>query len=354
MVTAARGPLRIGVVGCGAIGTWHARILTERRDVVLAGVCDVDAARASAVASGRGECAVHTDAAAFFASLSLDGVIIASPEECHVVHALLAATAGVPMLVEKPVAPDLDGIAAIAAAAEAAGVAVMAGHVERFEAGSAHLKQAVASGTCGPVVTIAARRQFVAVDTPRFAGRSSTLRVLAVHDFDLLAWVHPAQPVSVYAVAGRGAVHAATGLDDHVVTTIRYADGTVGLIESGWTLPRAYGAYATPAGWSPAGNNRLEVFGRDGFVSNDMGLRSQQLVVFDAAEGFRAAGLRHQPIVQGRVTGALRDEVEAFVAMIAEGTPPVVGLDDARRAVALTVAAEASLASGRPEPVHGW
>ncbi len=344
----------MGVVGCGAIGAWHARILSERRDVVLAGVCDVDPARASVIAAGRAGCAVHTDAAAFFAEVPLDGVIVASPEECHVEHALLAARAGIPMLIEKPVAPDLAGIAAIAAAAKTAGVAVMAGHVERFEAGSAHLKQAVTAGTCGPVVTIAARRQFVAVDTPRFAGRSSTLRVLGVHDFDLLAWIHPVEPLGVHAAAGHGAVHAATGLDDHVVTTIRYADGAIGLVESGWTLPRAYGAYSTPAGWSPAGNNRLEVFGRDGFVSNDMGLRSQQLVVFDAAEGFRAAGLRHQPVVQGRVSGALRDEVEAFLAMIADATPPLVGLDDARRAVALTAAAEASLASGRPEPVHGW
>ena len=106
--------------------------------------------------------------------------------------------------------------------------------------------------------------------------------------------------------------------------------------------------FDAPAGWAPAGNNRLDVFGATGLVSNDMGLRGQQLVAFDEARGFRAAGLRHQPVVHGRVVGALRDEVEAFVRMVLEGTPPLVGLEDARAALRLTAAAEASLARGAP------
>ncbi len=338
-------PLRIGLIGAGAIGAWHARILAERRDAVLASVCDVDAGRAEAIAALHGARS-FTDAEAFFAAGGLDGVIIASPEHVHAEHAQLAAKAGLPMLIEKPVAPDLAGIAAIRAAAEAAGVAVMAGHVERFEIGSAQLKSAVAAGLCGRVVTIAARRQFVAADTPRFKGLSTTLRILGVHDFDLVSWVHPAPVVEIYAAAGRGRVHEATGLDDHVVTTLRFADGAVGLIESGWTLPSPYGV--TPEGWSPAGNNRLDVFGSTGMVSNDMSLRGQQLIAFDEAAGFRAAGIRHQPILHGRVVGALAEEVGAFLAMIAEGTKPLVDLDDAARAVRLTVAAEASLASGLP------
>ncbi len=338
-------PLRIGLIGAGAIGAWHARIIAERRDAVLAAVCDVDAGRADAIAARHGARS-FIDAEAFFGEGGLDGVVIASPEHVHAEHARLAAGAGLPMLIEKPVAPDLDGIAAIRAAAEAAGVAVMAGHVERFEIGSAQMKAAVADGLCGRVVTIAARRQFVAADTPRFKGLSTTLRILGVHDFDLVSWVHPVPVIEVYAAAGRGRVFDATGLDDHVVTTLRFADGAVGLIESGWTLPAPYGV--TPAGWSPAGNNRLDVFGATGMVSNDMSLRGQQLIAFDETAGFRAAGIRHQPILHGRVVGALAEEVGAFLAMIAEGTPPLVGLDDAARAVRLTVAAEASLASGLP------
>ncbi|MCX5479427.1 Gfo/Idh/MocA family oxidoreductase [Kaistia geumhonensis] len=340
-------PLRIGLIGAGAIGAWHARIVAERRDAVLAAVCDSDAGRASVLASRYGA-KPFVDAVDLFADAAPDGVIIASPERVHGEHARLAAEAGVPMLIEKPVAPDPAGVEAIRAVTEAAGVAVMAGHVERFEIGSAALKAAVAQGVCGRVVTVAARRQFVAADTPRFRGLSTTLRILGVHDFDLVSWVHPVPVVEVYAASGRGRVYEETGLDDHVVTTLRFADGAVGLVESAWTLPQPYGVFTSPEGWSPAGNNRLDVFGATGMISNDMSLRGQQLIAFDEAAGFRAAGIRHQPILHGRVTGALAEEDSAFIAMIADGTPPVVGLDDALRAVRLTEAAEASLASGRP------
>jgi predicted dehydrogenase len=72
------------------------------------------------------------------------------------------------------------------------------------------------------------------------------------------------------------------------------------------------------------------------------------LIAFDEAAGFRAAGLRHQPILHGRVTGALAEEVAAFLRAVAENSAPVVGLDDAEKAIRLTQAAEASLKSGLP------
>ena len=343
--------LRVGLIGCGAIGDWHARIVAERPDCHLAAVCDPDLAPATATARSTAE--VFPDAAAMLAAVALDAVIIASPEQLHVQHAQICALRGLPMLIEKPVAPNAAGVDAIIAAVASGGTKAMAGHVERFEVGAAQLKVAVEQGVCGHVVALAARRQFVAADVPRFAGRSSTLRVLGVHDFDLVSWIHPVAIDSVFAAAGRARIFAEHGLDDHVVTTIRFADGAVAVIESGWTLPLAYGGFATPVGWSPAGNNKIEVFGSAGMVSNDMGLRGQQLIAFDAREGFRAAGLRHQAIVHGRVVGALRDEVDQFIRMVRDRTKPLVTLDDARRAVTLTTAAELSLAKGAPVRLNG-
>jgi predicted dehydrogenase len=340
-------PMRVGLIGCGAIGEWHARIVAEREDCVLAAVCDVDGARANALAEAFGT-VPFADAEAFYEKAGLDAVIIASPEKWHLDHARLAAARRVPMLIEKPLAADVEGVRQIAEAAAAAGVAVMAGHVERFEVGCAQLKSAVAQGVCGRVVSIAARRQVVATDPPRFVGLSTTVRILGVHDFDLLSWIHSAPVLEVYAAAGRGRLFAETGLDDHVMTTIRFADGAVGLVESAWMWPLSYARYDRPSGWGPSGNNRLDVFGSTGLVSNDTSLRNQQLIAFDEANGFRAANIRHQPVLHGRVVGALREEVDAFVRMVRDDTPPLVGLDDARRALSLTEAAEISLVRGVP------
>jgi predicted dehydrogenase len=335
--------MRVGVIGTGAIGAWHARILAES-GAGLAAVCDTDPARAGAAAFGA---TVFHDPDAFFAS-DLDAVIIATPEAQHEAHVIAAAGAGLAILVEKPVAPDMATMRRMADAVSKAGVIAMAAHVERFEAGSAGLKTAIDQGICGTVSAIFARRQFGPAEVARFAGMSSTLRVLGIHDFDLVRWLHPGEITSVHAMAGRGAIHAAHGMDDHVVTTITFADGAMASVESGWTLPLAYQSYATPHGWGAAGNNRLEVFGAKGFVSNDMSLRSQPLIAFDEAEGFRASNLRHQAVVHGRVQGALRTEVEHFLDCVRHDRAPLVGIDDALRAVALLEAAETALATGQP------
>jgi myo-inositol 2-dehydrogenase/D-chiro-inositol 1-dehydrogenase len=337
------GALRVGVIGLGAIGAWHARILEEGRDT-LAAVCDTDPARAQAYAHVA---QAFTDTEAFFHA-DLDAVVIATPEALHEGHALAAVARGLAMLIEKPVAPDLPAMRRIADAAKAQGALIMAAHVERFEAGTALLQQALAEGVCGQVSTIMARRQFGPAEVGRFAGQSTTLRVLGVHDFDLVRWLHPGAITSVQAMAARGAVHAATGLHDHVVTTLTFADGALASVESGWTLPAAWQAYTTPHGWGAAGNNRVEVFGADGMLSNDMSLRLQPLVAFDGSEGFRAANLRHQPVVHGRVRGALRAQMEHFLDSVRNGTSPLVGLDDALRAVALLEAAELALDTGQP------
>jgi myo-inositol 2-dehydrogenase/D-chiro-inositol 1-dehydrogenase len=339
--------IRTGLIGAGAIGTWHARILAESAQSRLVAICDRDPDRAAALAKPYGA-TPHTDETTFFAH-PMDAVIIATPEAAHESHLRAAARAGLPVLIEKPVGTTLAEIDRMAAAVDDAGIIAMAAHVERFEAGSAGLHAAMAQDIAGPVTAIMARRQFSPGGVERFAGLSTTLRILAIHDFDLIRWLHPAAIASVHAVGATGPIHAFTGLHDHVVTTIRFADGAIAMVESGWTLPASFTDFRTPAGWQGAGNNRIEVFGRDGMLSNDMGLRHQQLVAFTADEGFRAAGLRHQPVIHGRVQGALRAEVEHFLDCVQTGAQPLCTLADARRAVALLEAAETSLRTGQPQ-----
>jgi predicted dehydrogenase len=346
MVTGAE-PLRVGLIGAGAIGAWHARILAESAQARLVAVCDRDPARAVALAALSGATA-DTDEAAFFAR-PMDAVIVATPESAHADHVIAAARAGLHVLVEKPVATTTDDIDRMASAVAAAGTVAMAAHVERFEAGTAGLHAAVTQGVAGPLTALMARRQFSSAGAARFAGLSTTLRILAIHDIDLVLWLHPVPVAQVHAMAATGPLHAATGLHDHVITTLRFADGALAMIESGWTLPDMLDSAGAPEGWQGAGNNRIELFGRDGMLSNDMGLRHQQLLALTGSTGLRAAGLRHQPVIHGRVQGALRAEVEHFLDCIAQGHTPLCTLADARRAIAVLQAAETALATGQPQ-----
>ncbi len=340
-------PIRIGLIGAGAIGAWHARIIAEAANARLVAVCDSDPARARTLAASYGATPL-TDESAFFAQ-PMDAVIIATPEAVHETHVVAAARAGLAVMVEKPVAATVADIDRMAAVVDDAGIIAMAAHVERFEAGSAGLYSAVSQGVAGQVTALMARRQFSPGGVDRFVGLSTTLRILAIHDFDLIRWLHPGAIASVHAAGATGPIHARTGLHDHIVTTIRFVDGALAMVESGWTLPASIADFRTPQGWQGAGNNRIEIFGTAGMLSNDMGLRHQQLVALTDAEGFRAAGLRHQPVIHGRVQGALRAEVEHFLDCVQTGAQPLCTLADARRAVALLQASEASLASGQPQ-----
>ena len=140
-----------------------------------------------------------------------------------------------------------------------------------------------------------------------------------------------------------------TGLDDHVVTTIRFADGAVGLVESAWTLPGPLSptGRCRRRGARPA-TTASTCSAMPACCRTTWGCAASNWSPFDEVHGFRAAGLRHQPVVHGRVGGALAAQTGHFLAVVRGETVPVAGLEDARRAIALTEAAERSLAVGAP------
>jgi len=120
---------RIGVAGVGSLGRHHARILGSLDGVEMAGVHDVDRARMEAVAGEHGlpvrqtldELLDHSDA-----------LVVAVPTHAHEGVAVAALERGIDVLIEKPMAPDLDAADRILEAAEASGAVVQIGHVERF------------------------------------------------------------------------------------------------------------------------------------------------------------------------------------------------------------------------------
>ncbi len=121
--------VRIGVVGVGSLGFHHARILREIPGVESAGVHDVDGARLDEVAATL-EVRAYRDLESLVEAS--DALVIAVPTHAHEDVALRAVAMGRHVLIEKPIAPDLDAADRILAAADAAGVLIQVGHVERF------------------------------------------------------------------------------------------------------------------------------------------------------------------------------------------------------------------------------
>ena len=139
-MTTGNGRIRAGVVGVGHMGQYHARVYAELWDVDFVGVVDSDLDRANEVAR-------HYDTNAFADYRDLIGkvdvVSVAVPTEQHFHVARDLLTAGVSVLVEKPMTPTLDEARTLFAIARRSGAALQVGHVERFNGAVQELRKIV-------------------------------------------------------------------------------------------------------------------------------------------------------------------------------------------------------------------
>jgi predicted dehydrogenase len=167
-------PLRIGVLGAGHFGRFHALKLAGRG--LLGGLFDADPARAAEVAAETGAPALGP--AALLAAC--DAVVIAVPTAHHHALAMQAIAAGRHLLVEKPLAATLEQGREILAAARAAGLVLQVGHIERY---SAAIRTLRASGAEAGALSFEATR--VAPFRPRSLDVSVVLDLM-IHDLDLV------------------------------------------------------------------------------------------------------------------------------------------------------------------------
>lgn len=125
------GILRCAVIGVGRMGRHHARVYAQMDGVDLVGVVDHDPQRAAdIVEEWGGEAFASIDA---LLAAGVDAVTIATPTVHHRDTAEQLLAASVACMIEKPLAPTAEDAAAIAAAADKAGVALQVGHVVRYD-----------------------------------------------------------------------------------------------------------------------------------------------------------------------------------------------------------------------------
>jgi predicted dehydrogenase len=121
--------VRVGVVGTGALGFHHARLLKTIDGAELVGIYDVNPVRAAQVAREL-ETVAHESLDALLDRVEAATVVVPTPAHVEVGMAVLAR--GLPALIEKPLADGLPGAERLVRVAEQHGVALQVGHVERF------------------------------------------------------------------------------------------------------------------------------------------------------------------------------------------------------------------------------
>ncbi|MDO8489140.1 MAG: Gfo/Idh/MocA family oxidoreductase, partial [Candidatus Omnitrophota bacterium] len=121
--------LNVGVVGVGHLGSNHARIYSELKNVNLAGVCDINEELAKSTAK-RYKTDYFTDYKNIFKQV--DAVSIAAPTALHYKIAKDFMEAGIHVLIEKPITKTIEEVDTLLEIQKNKNLIIQVGHIERF------------------------------------------------------------------------------------------------------------------------------------------------------------------------------------------------------------------------------
>jgi len=322
--------LRLGVVGTGSLGFHHARILRDVPEVGMMGVYEARAERAEEV--GR-----ELDVKAFGSLGALldtvDAVVIAVPTTHHEVVAVAAVQRGIHVLIEKPMAPDLEAADRILAAAEETGALVQIGHVERFNPAIL-----AAEPYLGRPLFIESHR--IAPFVPRSTDVAVVLDLM-IHDVDLVCGL-VGDPIKDIAATG---LPVLTPNVDIANARLTFQGGAVAnLTASRVSLERM---------------RKLRIFQRSGYLSLDLAegtgeflrlkedlpsLSGEENFLESIPEGGMADLVDRIPL-KGEKVEPLRSELESFRDTCLGRRTPAVSGSDGREALAVTLSIEERIQS---------
>jgi myo-inositol 2-dehydrogenase/D-chiro-inositol 1-dehydrogenase len=325
--------MRIGILGLGRIGAFHAETLSGLDAVESLVVADpvAQAARAAAERFGA-EVAASPEAVL---AAGVDGVVVAAATDAHPALIRAAVDAGVPVFCEKPVARAMAEGLEVLKAVEAGDVPVQIGYNRRFDAGFVAARTAVHGGELGRLHTVRSTTLDPAPPPAAYVAASGGIfRDCSVHDFDIIRWVTGREVTEVYAVGGnRGAEYIKEAGDaDTTGAVLTLDDGTIAVVSNSRHNARGYDV-------------RMELHGFADSVAvgldDKLPLRSLEPgVVFPA-------GTPHD-FFMDRFAAAYRAELAAFTEVVAGRLASPCTVADALEAGWIAEACTVSLHEHRP------
>ena len=305
--------IRAAVVGTGYLGRFHAEKYAALPQAELVGVCDIDAqaGRAAAEAVGTAYFGSHRDLVG-----RVDAVTIAATTSAHFELARFFLEHGVHVLVEKPMTRTADEGRALTELAEAKGLKLQVGHVERFNPALLSARESLTR-----IDFIECHR--LAPFKPRGADVDVVLDLM-IHDLDVMLSLVESKPASVSAV-GTGVL---TDTVDIANARIEFESGAI--------------ANVTASRVSTSAQRRFRVFQQSQYVSIDFGEGEVRRVIasrgWDESEPLKA---ERWSLDKG---DALLAETESFLDSILHDRPCVVSGRDGVAALELAEAIIADIA----------
>lgn len=263
-------PVKLAVVGAGLIGRRHADHIAREPAARLVAIAD-PAPEARQIA-GRLGARWFGDLASLLASERPDGLIIATPTRFHVENTLTAISAGIPTLVEKPIADNVMDAEAMVRVAEASRVPLLVGHHRRHNPLIRHAKAIIEEGRLGRLVSVHAAfwlmkpDDYFAIEWRRRKGAGPVLTNL-IHDIDLVRFLC-GEIEAVQAFQSRAIRDHE--VDETTVVNVRFVNGALGTFNISDTIVAPW-SWEHTSGENPAyprsGETCYQIGGTHGALS---------------------------------------------------------------------------------------
>jgi len=221
---------RLAVIGAGAMGRNHLRVLDDLEGVELVGVADADGATVERV-SRSFHVEGYQDYRELLRAARPDAVVVAVPTVLHCEVVMHALDQGASVLVEKPIASTEDEAHQMIGAAKRAGVLLTVGHIERYNPAILELHKRLRRGDLGRVFKMHARR--LGPFPPRVRDVGVVID-LATHDVDIMRFLSASEVKRVYAETARQ-IH--TEHEDLLSGLLRFEDDSIGVLDINWLTP---------------------------------------------------------------------------------------------------------------------
>jgi len=322
--------VRIGVIGCGGMGSALAKSSLKVSNIKILATCDMEEERAKTLASQlKSDYYARTED--LLDRSDIDGVIVATPNYTHREVAVAALQAGKNVFCEKPMALKLEDCDSMINTAQKAGLTLMIGHVMRYYSGCTSIKRAIAEGEIGqPIICNGSRTAWLEPGRMSRSWRRSkelvgdSLFEATIHEIDLMRWF--AGDVDSVQASGYNFAHPELDYDDCAIAILRFRNGALGTLESGYAFR--------------LGDHRVTVNGTKGAAQIDFKASTVKVTAESRPE-------RIEPLMNGTFEDQLAAELQHYANCITEGKEPLTNGWEGKSAVEIATAINRSAESGR-------
>ncbi len=333
------GKFRIGFIGCGEISIYQAKGISQANNAEIGMVMDVVPTLAQDLGE-KYQVPYTTDVDELLAQEDIHGIYVAVPHYLHAPMAIKAAQAGKHVMVEKPIAISLQDADAMIEAAKESGVLLSVCYILRYLASSIKAKELIDKGAIGEVIGI----KMMSISDKSssywhggYSGRAKSdwrtikeksgggvLIMNISHNIDLMRYLTGLEAKEVYS--DYDTFLTPVEVEDMIVTTLRYDNGAIGLIEAGSCM----------RGGHPFNRNYYgdRIYGTEGQI-----MLGNPLMVYTTKEIDGLEKDKWQEIQVDQSWDTRTKYTEKFVDAVRRGIAPPITGEDGKRALEIVDAA---------------